>query len=200
MQIADVRDGSQIQKRLPGMPGERLSRWTKARYVAINLFLISHIVAVAVWCIPLDSPVLPICRSLLRPYFLWSGLFQSWDMFCPIPKSSNSYIEAVVIYADGTEKTWTFPRMEQLTLTQRYIKERYRKFGENLSLEQNELLWADVARYVARVNNIPSNPVKTVALIEEISPIAVRQDGSYAPQPWQQHMWYGYGVRGEDLK
>lgn len=168
MQIAEVNcqrtlsDESPKLARRQRTAAKRLLGWARVKYVAINLFLAAHVVAVSIWCIPLHTPIVPICRNLLRPYFLWFGLFQSWDMFCPTPKSSNSYIEAIVIYADGAEKSWTFPRMEQLSLTQRYIKERYRKFGEKLPLEQNDVIWADIARHIAHANSTPSNPVKMV--------------------------------------
>ena len=90
--------------------------------------------------------------------------------------------------------------MEQLSLTERYVKERYRKFSENLQNDQNDLLWPDVARRVARLNSTPSNPAKTVILIQKWSPIVSRADGSFQPEPWEQHVLYGYGVKPEDLQ
>lgn len=177
-----------------------VSPWRRAKYIAINIFLAFHILAIACWCIPIDSPLIPLCRNLVRPYFLWSGLFQSWDMFAPIPKTANTYVEAVVIYRDGSRKTWTLPRMEQLGLTGKYFKERYRKFADNLQLDENEALLPDAARYIARLNSTPANPVKTVLLIQHFSFIVPRADGSYIPEPWEQHILLGYGVRAEDLR
>ncbi len=124
---------------------------TNAKYIAINAFLIFHILAIACWCLPIDSPLISLCKNGVRPYFLWSGLFQSWDMFSPIPKSANTYIEATIVFKDGSRTTWTFPRMEQLSLTERYFKERYRKFAETLPLDQNDALLPDVARRIARL-------------------------------------------------
>jgi hypothetical protein len=89
--------------------------------------------------------------------------------------------------------------MEQLSLTARYFKERYRKFEENLQREESDALWPDIARHIARINSSPSNPVKTVILIQKLSFIVPRQDGSYVPEPWDQHILFGYGVRPEDL-
>jgi hypothetical protein len=172
----------------------------KTKYIAINAFLAFHILAIACWCVPIDSPLIPLCRNLVRPYFLWSGLFQSWDMFAPIPKSANTYIEAVVIYKDDSRKTWTLPRMEQLSLRERYFKERYRKFADNLQVEENDTLLPDAARYIARLNSSPAKPVKTVILIQKYSFIVPRPDGSYVPEPWEQHVLLAYGVRPEDLK
>ena len=136
----------------------------------------------------------------MRPYFLWAGLFQTWDMFAPRPWGSNSYVEAVVIYKDGSRQTWSLPRMEQLSLTERYFKERYRKFSEVLQIEENDALWPDAARRIARLNSTPSKPAKTIILIRRWSPIILRPDGSYQPEPWDQHVLLGYGVKPEDLR
>ena len=149
---------------------------------------------------PVDSALILLGRSLIRPYFLWAGLFQSWDMFAPIPKGANTYIEAIVIYKDGSRSSWTFPRMENLGLTERLSEERYRKFADNLVRDDTDALLPDAARYIARMKTSPSNQVRTVILIHKWSFIVPRADGSYVPEPWDQHVLLGYGVQPEDLK
>jgi hypothetical protein len=121
-------------------------------------------------------------------------------MFSPIPKAANTYVEATIVYKDGSRTTWTFPRMEQLSLTDRYFKERYRKYAENLPLDQNDALLPDAARYIARLNSTPSHPARTVMLVQKWSFIVPRADGSYSPEPWGQHILYGYGVKPEDFQ
>ena len=110
------------------------------------------------------------------------------------------WAEATVIYKDGTRATWVFPRMEKLSLGDRYFKERYRKFEENLQRDENDSLWPDVSRRIAQMNSSPSRSVKTVILVQKWSFIVPRQDGSYIPEPWDQHILFGYGVRSEDLQ
>jgi hypothetical protein len=183
-----------------GKIGPKLSVSEKVKYAAINAFLLFHIFAAACWCIPIESPLIPLCRNLVRPYFLWAGLFQSWDMFAPVPKGANTYIEANLTYRDGSTKIWTFPRMEQMSLTERFFKERYRKFAENLQTDQLDDLLPDTARYIARLNSTPENPVKTVILIRRVSFIVPRPDGTYVPEPGEPHILLGYGVKPEDLK
>ena len=172
----------------------------RVQHWAINVFLLFHIVAIFGWCVPIRTPFFELCRNMVRPYLRWSGLFQSWDTFAPEPWPTNSYLEATLIYRDGTRATWAFPRMEKLSLRDRYFKERYRKFEENLQRDENDSLWPDVARYIARANSSPANPVKTVILIQRWSFIVPRQDGSYNREPWDQHILLGYGVRTEDLQ
>jgi hypothetical protein len=178
----------------------KVSFGQKAKRSAINLFIGFHIVAVACWCSPVDSPVILLCRNLVRPYFLWAGLFQSWDMFSPMPKMANAYIEATLIYTSGTRKTWIFPRVEQMSLTEKLFKERYRKFADSLQRDELDDLLPDAARHIARLNNVPGNPVKTVILIQRLSFNVPRPDGAYVPGPWESHVLLGYGVQPEDLR
>lgn len=74
--------------------------------------------------------------------------------------------------------------MEQLSLTERYYKERYRKFAENLGEERNAALWPDAARFIARLNNTRSSPVSRIFLVSYWWNIVPRADGSYAPGAW----------------
>jgi len=90
-----------------GMGQEQNLQLRRAKYIAIDVFLVFHILAIACWCMPLDTPLVPLCRNLIRPYFLWSGLFQSW-ICCSHAKGSQHYVEAVVIYIDGSRKLGRF--------------------------------------------------------------------------------------------
>jgi hypothetical protein len=176
----------------------------RARRAAINAFLIFHLFGITCWSIPLTNPLLTAARNLIRPYFLWAGLFQSWDMFSPTPRAINSYVEAIVLYKDGTTKNWAFPRMDQLSLTQRYFKERYRKFAENVYEDMNSALWPDVARRIARLNtsgtnaNGPGEPAM-VFLVRYSSPI-VPQSGPSLPAARDSQVFYAYKVEPEDVK
>jgi hypothetical protein len=216
METDKERVPPKLPRRNPNTPGRRRkdgadpgltasvrmgATWfASARRTAINAFLVFHIVSVACWCIPLTNPLVTTCRNLVRPYFLWSGLFQSWDMFSPSPKTINSYVEAIILYKDGNTRIWAFPRMDRISLTQRYFKERYRKFAENLKEDGNSALWQDAARFIARLNNSGQSPEKMVLLIRHWSDIVPQNDGSYTPAPWNAHVFYGYTVDPEDLK
>jgi hypothetical protein len=173
---------------------QKAKRWT------VNLFIGFHLVAITCWCLPIDTPPLSLCRSIVRPYFLWAGLFQSWDMFAPVPKGANTYLEAELHYRDGSRRTWKYPRMEEMGIREKLFKERYRKFADNLERSELDDLLPDAARYIARLNSSSRNPVKTVILIQRYSLIVPRPDGTYVPEPWQSHILFGYGVRTEDLQ
>jgi hypothetical protein len=178
----------------------KLSYVQRVKRFVINCFIGFHLLAIACWCVPVDSPLFPLCRSLVRPYLLWAGLFQSWDMFGPVPMGANTYLEATLIYKDGSRKTWTYPRMEQMSLKEKLFKERYRKFSDNLQRDELDDLLPDAARHIARLNSAPGNPVKTVILTQRVSFIVLRPGSTYIPEPWDSHILLGYGVRPEDLR
>ena len=181
-------------------PVPRKSRWRRIQGLAINAFLIAHLLAISCWALPFADPLVAVCRKLVRPYFLWAALFQSWDMFSPDPKSVNSYVDAIVLYEDGDTRNWAFPRMELLHLRDRYFKERYRKFVENLKDDRNAALWPDAARFIARVNNNRPVPVKMVLFVQHWSDIVVRADGSFGLAPWDAHVFYASKISAGDLK
>jgi hypothetical protein len=178
----------------------RRGGWTRIRHLAITAFLLFHLVAITCWAMPFSNPLIAMCRDLVRPYFQWAGLFQSWDMFSPSPKVVNSYMEALVLYDDGNTRNWKFPRMELLNWKDRYSKERYRKFVENLQDDKNAALWPDAARFIARVNNDRPVRVKMVFLIRYWSAIIPSADGSYKPPPWDEHVFYAYKISAGDLE
>jgi hypothetical protein len=181
-------------------PAPDFSPRKNLKYYAINAFLIFHLIAIPCWCLPFDNPLVGAVRAVVRPYFLWSGLFQTWDMFSPVPETTNSYMEAIIIYKDGQTQTWSFPRMELLTLTDRYSKERYRKFVEVVLDDKNSALWPDVARYVARLPGIREKSPQNILLLVRWSTMVPQPDGTITRTPLDEHVFYRYKVTPEDLQ
>jgi hypothetical protein len=174
---------------------------SKIKHALISTLIAFHMIAIVFWTMPLDSPLIAAFRSAIRPYMIGSGLFQSWDMFAPTPKSANSYIDAIVIYKNGRTSSWSFPRMEQLGFSERYVKERYRKFVENLEQDRNVALWPDAARRIARLNHKDfSNPPEFVILIRHWSDIVPRSNTSNHAEPWHTVIFYEYSVKSKDLE
>jgi hypothetical protein len=152
------------------------------RRIAINVFILFHLGAIACVAVPIDFAPVEIVRELVHPYFLWTGLFQRWDMFAPDPPTVNSYIKTVVISQDRHMRVWSFPRMEELGFAERYQKERYRKFSDVLPQPQMALLWPDVAAHVAGQFDNQTSALDKVLLIEfqsEMHPGAT--DPPYTP-------------------
>ena len=158
---------------------------------AISIFLAFHLIAITCWALPANFFVVQDVRNIVRPYMLWSGLFQSWDTFAPNPKAVNSYLEAVAITQNHKQKVWVFPRMEQLSYATRYREERYRKFAEVLPQRQYAPMWPDVAQHVTRLFDDPGDPPAVVLLIQFQSPITPWADKGASPAP-KPNIFYEY--------
>ena len=149
---------------------------------AISGFILFHLIAITCWAVPVNWLPVIVVRQIVRPYMLWTGLFQSWDMFAPNPVSTNTYFKAVVITQHHVH-VWDFPRMEELSFGQRYQKERYRKFLENMALDQNAAVLPDVVTHIARFYNNPSDPPQKVMLVSYQSDITPGSDDTHQPRP-----------------
>lgn len=156
-------------------------------------------IAILSWAIPLNVAPLPQIKQIVRPYLLWTGLFQSWDFFAPNPRPVNSYIQAVAVTQDHHMRVFNFPRMEQLSYAKRYREERYRKFAEVLCDPRYAALWPDVARHVARLLNNSTDPPQMVILMKFQAPIKYGLTPKQEPVP-RPEFFYEYYVSGEDLR
>jgi hypothetical protein len=166
---------------------------------AISIFILFNMVAILSWAIPLNVVPLPQIKEIVRPYLLWTGLFQSWDFFAPNPRPVNSYIQAVAVSQDHHMRVFNFPRMEQLSRATRYREERYRKFAEVLCDPRYSAMWPDVARRVARLLDNSTYPPQMVILMKYEAPIKYGVTPAQEPVPKPQ-FFYEYYVGGEDLR
>jgi hypothetical protein len=155
------------------------------RQGAISVFILFHLIAILCWTVPTDARLAVGMRELVGPYMQWTGLSQSWDTFAPNPKSVNAYIKAVAVTQHGHLHIFAFPRMEQLSFGERYRKERYRKFAENLVVAENAAIWPDVASHVARLYQNPADPPDKVVLVQFLADITpwAQNDHPQTPRP-----------------
>ena len=174
----------------------------RARRWLVSAFLAFHLVAITCWGLPLNTNLFGKVKEAIAPYMLWSGLFQSWDMFAPDPSKVNAYIEAVVTLRDGQRRTWKCPRMQDLSLVQRYFKERYRKYGhERLRLDSSAPLWPDAARHIARMYANPANPPVTVQLVRYWKLVPPPSPNGIERQPpLSSYAYFTYLVGQDDLR
>jgi hypothetical protein len=157
-----------------------LSGWKRT---ALNLFIAFHLTILFFWGLPEG----PLRRAMVHPvdkYVLFTGLSHVWGMFAPKPLDINFDVRATVKYQDGSTAEWIAPRMDELPLTERVRKERFRKWRERIRAEEYRMVWDDTARWVARqMNRNPQNPPVEVKLTRwwvEIPPPDLHRD--YQPQ------------------
>lgn len=95
-----------------------------------------------------------------------TGFWQYWDMFSPNPANTDLYMDADVVFRDGKKIRYKFPRIYSLPIPQKYVKERYRKYFENVNQADQGYSRPFCAQRIALENfNDPQNPPTMVTLI-----------------------------------
>lgn len=169
----------------------------------LSAFIMFHILAIFSWSLPIQSLIVSNFKERITAYMLAFSLFQNWDMFAPDPPMSNIHVDAEITFRNGETRVWKFPRMNELGLVEKYYKERYRKYAnDHLRVDDgNSALRVDAARFVARLNNQPSNPPVKVALQRSWSDIRPpAPDGVYREGPLSTVVFFTYAVTSGDLK
>jgi hypothetical protein len=143
-----------------------------------------HVMAVTIWALPDPRPDAisgkraPIGTEWIlywnhqhlkqfqpvRTYTGVTGFWQYWDMFSPNPAQEDIWVDAEVIYKDGTSKIYQYPRMFLLSIPEKFLKERYRKFYERVNSDTTPYLRSVFAQRIAHLSDNPSNPPVTVKL------------------------------------
>lgn len=99
-------------------------------------------------------------RDYGAPYYTESlGFWQYWDMFAPNPAQEDIWLDAEVLFADGTTQIVPYPRMKTMGLFEKFLKERYRKYGERLNNPNYSWKWPHTAHwFAAQAWTDPNNP------------------------------------------
>lgn len=144
---------------------------------ALNLFIALHVFIIVGWGLP-SSRFRDALVGWVQPYVIFTGIWHSWDMFSPDPLIVNFNLYAEVVLADGQTNHWEFPRMEKLSLVERFQKERHRKWRERIRQDAYNMAWRDTARYIARESLQDGAPPKRVVLVREWDTITAPLDVS----------------------
>lgn len=114
-------------------------------------FVLFHLTALFLISFPGGSPVRTALSVPFRPYFEFFYFWQNWGMFAPEPSSLNAFLRAEVKTADGRTLSYDFPRMSELGYLDKYLMERYRKWGvDNIRSDGNSAYWPAAGRFIAR--------------------------------------------------
>lgn len=148
--------------------------------IFIKIAVIFHALSITIWALP-NPPDEPrtikgsdwilfynqryLKESFVKHYLIWSGTWQYWDMFSPNPSNRDIWIDAVVTYDNGEVLRYRYPRMYELNLFEKYLKERYRKYLERSEPEDFAWVWPTFAQRIAlEATRDKHNLPKTVLL------------------------------------
>lgn len=139
---------------------------------------------------PLDS---------VRAYVMTTGAWQYWDMFAPDPANTDWYCTAEVEYRDGSKRTIPYPRMADLSIPEKYVKERYRKFFERAHDKDPSMMWPVFAEKMALLAYTdPNNPPHVVRLVAHSLRIAA--PGLQQGTVYDSNNYYSYVVDLKELQ
>lgn len=179
----------------------------------IKLFVAFHLVAITAWALPmpneaqLKGEVQPGGSEWLlyynytevkqfgpiRAYLFATGFWQYWDMFSPNPAGIDVYCDAEIVHKDGTTSIYAYPRIHDLPIPEKYLKERWRKFYERVNNPNYCFFWPVFAQRLALfADQDPANPPVLVRLRRHTHPIpgpGQPDDGNY-----KEEMFFQYAV------
>lgn len=109
--------------------------------------------------------------SLVSRYQALGMLYQPWSMFAPNPMNTTAFIEADLLFDDGSSGVWKLPRPNEMPLYRKLLTgDRYRILGqETLLPEHNDLVWFDLSRYITRevmLQEVSKNSGRTLKEIQ----------------------------------
>jgi hypothetical protein len=137
--------------------------------------------------------------SPIQLYLFTTGTWQYWDMFSPNPSDSDWYGDAVIHYRDGSKSVYQYPRMFLLSIPEKYVKERYRKFYERAHDDNYQYLFPPFGLRVALVNfRNPANPPVWIELRRFWRAIA--PPGGVQQIPYDHYTYFTYLVDQDRLK
>jgi hypothetical protein len=184
----------------------------------VKLLVGFHVFATVVWALPnlsekvMNGTVQPTgtkwllywnakylkTLSPVKAYLFSTGTWQYWDMFAPDPANTDWYCTAEIEYRDGTKKPGDYPRIYDLPIPVKFVKERYRKFYERAHDDSKPILWPTFAQRIALLGYTdPKNPPVKVRLTRNWRFVA--DPGKKQDEKYSSYTYYIYLVDRKQL-
>lgn len=192
----------------------------------IKVLVLTHMAVIFSWSLPSPAPAIengtvkPTMENVMRNpgdffllgnkivkfasptkhYMLWSGTWQSWDMFAPNPAKTDLWYDAIVTYKSGKTAIVPYPRMKSLDTVTKYFKERYRKFTERVNDDRSDA-WKRPAlaqRMALLAHKDPADPPVEVKLRRHWREIPAM--GKEVPKGYREFVFFTYVVDQSKLR
>jgi hypothetical protein len=134
----------------------------RIRLVVINVFILINLAATLVWLLPREV----VSNTLLYPvgrYFYFTGQWQRWGVFAPVPPMRNVAVVGFVEYMDGSKTEMQFPRCSQMNVFGAFASTRYREYQTNVV--EKRYLWQDTGAWLVPWYGDPEKKPKLAALV-----------------------------------
>lgn len=181
------------------------------KHIAFNLVIIGYLSLATIVGVG-ELPVVPDAYkgnliSLGAPI----GMKQGWRVFSPDLRTTNWHTLCLIELEDGTVKAVEFPRMEKLSLIERFIHEKQRNIlGDRITNPIYKRFRPMIARYYARANinhdleNAHGQPVR-VTFIFASAPMPDIHSSHWVyrdrlPEHTFKQVYFSYAVNPGDLE
>jgi hypothetical protein len=125
---------------------------SKLKLLVISIFIITNFMMMIRAQLPKNSRYINSIYTPITFIQNYLSLWRGWSMFAPDPLKINGFLDAKIIFKDGTDRIWTLPTPHKLNSIPRYLYgERFRKYNfEALRLDSKKHLWPDAAKFVLK--------------------------------------------------
>jgi len=168
-----------------------------------TILVVGYALAAFSWTMPASLfPPKPVIDRMAVGPLLLLGLWQSWDMFSPDPRTIDICVELRCTNRDGTSDRRMLSDMVAMGYYERWQKDRWRKyFNDHLRLDYERGLWQPFAEYAARRLREEGYDPAAIELVRWWRPCdpAIRPDlrADVRQTPWQSHVFHRWGVPRE---
>jgi hypothetical protein len=192
------------QQQRQASPAPSRAAWLHAHWPTV--LVAAYAVAAVSWTLPADIvPPKPLIDRVTGGPLLFLGLWQSWDMFSPDPRTQDICVEVVSVERDGRRQPWMLTDMVAMDALDRWRKDRWRKyFNDHLRLDASRHLWEPFAAYaVRRLREDGHDPVR-IELVRWWRACApsVRPDlrADMRRTPWRSYTFFAVPVASETAR
>lgn len=146
--------------------GEKRREHTPLQRALVNSWIVSFLLIALLLSLSESELVSREAGRRFRGYFAPLGMKEYWRLYGPDLREYNFHTTAVIQFVDGTCKLYEFPRMDRLSVGEKFVREKERSlFAQMLPNGQNKKFYPAVCRYLARANADPQNPPVKVTVI-----------------------------------
>ncbi len=130
--------------------------YSSHRVVLMKLAISFVVIVYSVSAIAYISPPSALRDTIVEKESSWWQFFgfdQRWALFAPSIRTVNFDVVCLITYNDGAMSLWQPPRVELMSLLERYQKDKFRKWGmDSLPGSRYQECWPDFSRYVGRLH------------------------------------------------
>lgn len=154
LSVDEAKREAQVKEPLPGY-------WRGI----LSAFICAYLFVVIVWFMGNSKFKLMLVNFTWKPMAAF-GWYQNWSLFSPGVRHISFHETAVITFKDGSTKIYEYPRMEKMSVVERFRREKLRKmFVDNMPWPGYEQFLPVFARHLVRANYTQANPPVLVTFV-----------------------------------